>query len=29
MDIIRNKLKLPNGVSKELELSYDYVDLKM
>ena len=27
MDIIRNKLKLPNGVSKELELSHKYIDL--
>ena len=29
MDIIRNKLKLPNGVSKELELSHKYIDLTM
>ncbi|MBR1673431.1 MAG: hypothetical protein IJ703_00530 [Eubacterium sp.] len=27
MDIIRNKLKLPDGVSKELELRHNYIDI--
>jgi len=27
MSIIRNKLKLPNGVNKEIELSKDYIDI--
>lgn len=27
MDIIRNKLKLPGGVSKELELRHNYIDI--
>ena len=27
MSIIRNKLKLPNGVNKKIELSYDYIDI--
>ena len=27
MSIIRNKFKLPNGVNKEIELSYDYIDI--
>ena len=27
MDIIRNKLKLPDGVNKELKLSHNYIDI--
>ena len=27
MDIIRNKLKLPGGVSKEFELNHNYIDI--
>lgn len=26
MDIIRNKFKVPNGVSKELEVRHKYID---